>query len=146
MPFAISKTQGVKGLLPGLQGCIIWVRGCISVRGCIGRYSLWRWGVTFHVLDVSHEAPDVTPSRASPPMPVFRTCLARNAWCNTMSHLTAAGCTWVPPGSVGACWCAGLVQAWLQDVSGGPRHRGYHRWKRNPDPNRRNLVNWCLCL
>ena len=27
-------------------------------RAC---YSLWRRGVTFHVLDVSHETPDVTP-------------------------------------------------------------------------------------
>ena len=43
------------------------------------RYSLWRSGVTFHVLDVSRETPDVTPCRASPQMPVFRTRLARNA-------------------------------------------------------------------
>ena len=42
-------------------------------------------------LDVSHETPDVTPCRTSPPMLFFRTRLARNAWCNTMSHLTAAG-------------------------------------------------------
>ena len=67
-------------------------------------YSLWGWGVTFHVLDVSHETPDVTPCRTSPPMPFVRTCLARNAWCNTRSHLTAAGCSsrnmlWVSP------WC-----------------------------------------
>ena len=33
--------------------------------------TLWRWGVTFHVLDVSHETPYVTPSRTSPPMPLF---------------------------------------------------------------------------
>ena len=30
-------------------------------------YSLWRWGVTFHVLDVSRETLDVTPCRTSPP-------------------------------------------------------------------------------
>ena len=29
---------------------------------------------------------------SSPPQPVFRTRLARNACCNTMSHLAAAGC------------------------------------------------------
>ena len=29
--------------------------------------------VTYHVLDVSHETPDVTPCRTSPPMPFFRT-------------------------------------------------------------------------
>ena len=57
-------------------------------------YSLWRWGVTFHDLDVSHETPDVTPCRTSPPMPVVRTSLERNARFNTMSHLTAAGCKW----------------------------------------------------
>ena len=54
-------------------------------------YSLWRWGVEYLFKDVSHETPDVTPCCTSPPMPFFRTCLARNAWCNTMSHLTAAG-------------------------------------------------------
>ena len=56
-------------------------------------YSLWRWGVTYLFKDVSHETPDVTPCRTSPPMPLVRTRLARNAWCNTISHLTAAGCT-----------------------------------------------------
>ena len=34
-------------------------------------YFLWRRGVTCHVLDVSHETPDVTPCRTSPPMPYF---------------------------------------------------------------------------
>ena len=34
-------------------------------------YSLWRWGVTFWMWDVSHETPDVTPCRTSPPLPVF---------------------------------------------------------------------------
>ena len=34
-------------------------------------YSLWRWGVTSHVLDVSYETPDVTPCRTSPPIPLF---------------------------------------------------------------------------
>ena len=43
-----------------------------------------------------HETPDVTPCRTSPPMPVFRSRLARNAWCNTISQLTAAGCIWHP--------------------------------------------------
>ena len=57
------------------------------------RCSLWRWGVTYVFKDVSHETPDVTPCHTSPPMPTFRTCLARNAWCNTMSHLSAAGST-----------------------------------------------------
>ena len=52
------------------------------------RYYMFVW-----IKDVSHEAPDVTPCRTSPPMPVFRTHLERNAWCKTMSHLTAAGCT-----------------------------------------------------
>ena len=56
-------------------------------------YSLWRWGVICLFQDVLHETPDVTPCRTSAPMPFFRTCLARNAWCNTMSHLTAAGST-----------------------------------------------------
>ena len=56
-----------------------------------GRYSLWRWGVTFHVLDFSHGMPDATPCRTSRPMLFCRTRLARNAWCNTMSRLTAAG-------------------------------------------------------
>ena len=42
--------------------------------------------------DVSHETPDVAPCRTLPPMPFVRTCLARNARCDTMSHLTAAGC------------------------------------------------------
>ena len=37
--------------------------------------------------------PDVRPCRSSPPMPLFLTRLARNAWCNTMSHLTSAGCS-----------------------------------------------------
>ena len=46
-----------------------------------GTYSLRSWGVTCLSKDVSHE----------PPMPDFRTCLVRNAWCNTLSHLTAAG-------------------------------------------------------
>ena len=46
-------------------------RGFDEVRKhCLCRYySLWRWGVTFHVLDVSHETPDVTPCRTSLPMP-----------------------------------------------------------------------------
>ena len=47
-----------------------------------------------HVCCVSHETPYVTPSRNSPPLPVFRTRLARNTRCNTMSHLTVAGCSW----------------------------------------------------
>ena len=38
-----------------------------------------------------HETPDVRPCRTSLPMPFVRTRLARNAWCNTMSHLTATG-------------------------------------------------------
>ena len=67
-----------------------WPRLLIPHSGSRLRYSLWRWGVTFHVLDVSHETPHVTPRRTSPPMPFFCTCLA---WCNTMSHLTAAGCS-----------------------------------------------------
>ena len=32
--------------------------------------------------DASRETPDVTPCRTSPPLPIFRTCLARNARCN----------------------------------------------------------------
>ena len=51
-----------------------------------------RRGVTFHALDVSRETPDVTPCRASAPMPAVPTRLARNARCDTVSHLTAAGC------------------------------------------------------
>ena len=35
---------------------------------------------------------DVTPCRTSPPKPFVRTCLARNTRCNTILHLTAAGC------------------------------------------------------
>ena len=65
------------------------------------RHSLWRWGVTCLSKDVSNETPDVTPCRASPPMPPCRTCLAQNAWCKTMSHLTAAGCTVFVLGN----WC-----------------------------------------
>ena len=77
------------------------------------RHSLWRWVVTcclFRIKennkkrtkekntkekkkqDVSHEAPDATPGRTSPPMPFVRTCLARNTWFDTMSHFAAAGC------------------------------------------------------
>ena len=36
---------------------------------------------------------DVTPCRTSPPTPAFRTRLARDAWRNTTSHLTAARST-----------------------------------------------------
>ena len=68
---------------------IHWQRDVL--RGSSG-YSLWRWGVSCLFRVVSHEMPDVTPCRISPRMPFFRTCLARNAWCSTMSHLTAAGC------------------------------------------------------
>ena len=57
------------------------------------RYSLWRWGVTCLFKEVSHETPDGTQCRTSPPMLFFRARLARNARCNTMSHLTAAGCS-----------------------------------------------------
>ena len=39
---------------------------------------------------VSHKTPDVTPCHTSPPMPSLPTRLARNARCDTMSHLTAA--------------------------------------------------------
>ena len=53
-------------------------------------YSLWRWGVTCLSKDVLHETPDVAPCRTSPPMSFFRTRLARNTRCNTMSRLTAA--------------------------------------------------------
>ena len=56
-----------------------------------GLYSLWRCGVTSLFKDVSREAPDVTPFRTSQHMFSLRTRLALNAWCNTMSHLTAAG-------------------------------------------------------
>ena len=56
------------------------------------KYSLWRWGLTYLFKHVSHETPDVTPCRASLPMPFVYTRLARNARCNTMPHLTAAGC------------------------------------------------------
>ena len=34
-------------------------------------HSLWRWGVTFHSVDVSYETPDVTPCRTSPPKGVL---------------------------------------------------------------------------
>ena len=69
---------------------LTWLRaktGTLNVT-----YPLWRWGVTFHGLDVSHATPDVTPCRTSPPTPFFRMHLARNARCNTVSHLAAAGC------------------------------------------------------
>ena len=56
-------------------------------------YSLWMWGVTCCFEDVSHETPDVRTCPTSPPKPFFRARLVRNAWCNTMSHLTATGCT-----------------------------------------------------
>ena len=66
---------------------------CISTLRRFVTYPLWRWGVTCLFKDVPHETPNVAPCRTSPPMPVFRTWyLARTAWCNTMSHLTAAGC------------------------------------------------------
>ena len=49
-------------------------------------YCLRRWGATCSLKGVSRETPDVAPCRTSPPMPFgFRTSLARNAWCNTMS-------------------------------------------------------------
>ena len=54
------------------------------------------WGVTCLFKEVSRETPDVTPCRTSPPMPVFRTRLARNARCNTMSHLTTTGSSSFP--------------------------------------------------
>ena len=38
-------------------------------------YSLWRWGVAFHVLDVSYETPDVAPCRTSPPQGIGGTFL-----------------------------------------------------------------------
>ena len=66
---------------------------CVSWSYEYWPYSLRRWGVTFHVLDVSHETHDVTTCRSSPPMLSCCTRLARNARCKTMSHLTAAGCT-----------------------------------------------------
>ena len=36
-------------------------------------------GEVSRFIDVSHEAPDVTPCRASPPSPILCVCLARNA-------------------------------------------------------------------
>ena len=70
-------------------------RSCLFDTGVCERYSLWKWGVTCLFKDVSHEMPDTTSCRTSPPIPFFRARLARNAWCNTVSHLTAAGCTGV---------------------------------------------------
>ena len=46
-----------------------------------------------HCLLEDISRPDVTPCRTSLPMELVRTCVARNARCNTMSHLTAVGCT-----------------------------------------------------
>ena len=40
-------------------------------------YSLWRWGGTCHVLDVSYETPDITPCRTSPSMPLLYTSRAK---------------------------------------------------------------------
>ena len=60
----------------------------------LDQYSLWRWGVTSLFEDVSRETPDVTTCRTSPPM-AFLLYMSR-AKCsisNTMSHLTAAGCS-----------------------------------------------------
>ena len=57
----------------------------VTIIATIRTYSLRRWGVTFYVLYVWYETPDVTPCRTSPPMPIVRTCLAQHAWCNTMS-------------------------------------------------------------
>ena len=52
-------------------------------RHWLNGYSLWRWGVTRLFKDVS---PDVTPCSASPPMPFFRTSLARDAWGTANFH------------------------------------------------------------
>ena len=61
-------------------------RACQHVRMYLGTPC---GGEVLHVCIhcVSRETPDVTPCRTSPPMPVFCTCLVRNAWCNTMLKL-----------------------------------------------------------
>ena len=82
---ARSRVQPVLGMM-----CRRAWDKCLATRNS---YSLWRWGVAYLFNDVSHKTPGVTPCRTSPPMPVFRMLLARNARCNTMSHLTAAGST-----------------------------------------------------
>ena len=69
----------------------IYIYVYIYLRSCAVWCCRRRWCVTISVLDVSHETLDVIPCRTSLPLPFFRTCLARSAWCNTMSHLTAAG-------------------------------------------------------
>ena len=50
--------------------CFCSIQHYHSVLRPLPPYSLWRWGVTCHVLDVSYETPDVTPCRTSPPMPI----------------------------------------------------------------------------
>ena len=97
IPLFLSAQRFGEGLLRGCTfdvfrvSCPGVMHHCDVMCHVWQGYSLWRWDVTFHVLDVSHETPDVTPCRTPPPMPAFRTCLVRNAWCHTMSHRTAAG-------------------------------------------------------
>ena len=55
----------------------------------------------FCVLDVSHETPNVTPCRTSPPMPDFAYASRAKRLMNTMSHLTAAGCSCLVVKAVG---------------------------------------------
>ena len=55
-------------------------------------YSLWRRGVAFHVLDVSHETPEVSPCGTSPRCRLFVHLWREMPDVTHMSHLTAADC------------------------------------------------------
>ena len=85
----------------------IYIYICICVYVCVwaqprrclakvATYSLWRGGVTCLFKDVSHETPDVTPCRTSPPMPFLRTRVLREAPDVTPCHTS-------PPQGVATC-------------------------------------------
>ena len=99
VPWALSlrrkRTNGVSTHGVTAIFYVFWQEVLFAVRPRAEppQYSLRRWGVTCLFKDVSHETPDVTPCRTSPPMPFLGTRPVRNAWCHTKSRLTAAGST-----------------------------------------------------